>query len=137
MHDLAQATIEERLNDLCAVIAADPEVTAARAQAEEFLADETAVSLYRRVAQAEQELHQRQHAGDRIPDAEIAAFAALRRDAEANPLVRSFAEAQELLQGVADLVNGFVGKTLQTGRVPTHDEVFAKQGGCGSGCGCH
>ena len=71
------------------------------------------------------------------PDAEIAAFAALRRDAEANPLVRSFAEAQELLQGVADLVNGFVGKTLQTGRVPTHDEVFAKQGGCGSGCGCH
>jgi cell fate (sporulation/competence/biofilm development) regulator YlbF (YheA/YmcA/DUF963 family) len=137
MPTIALSAIEEKLHALCAVIASDDEVLAAREQAEAFLADESAVALYREMGQAEQALHHKQHSGERVSDAEIADFTALRRKAEANELVRSFSEAQETLQGIANLVNGFVTKTLEKGRVPTEQEVFGNQGGCGSGCGCH
>jgi cell fate (sporulation/competence/biofilm development) regulator YlbF (YheA/YmcA/DUF963 family) len=132
------SAIEDKLHDLCTAIASDGEVLAAREQAEAFLADQTAVALYRQLAQSEQALHQKQHGGAKISESEIAAFTSLRTKADANDLVRSFSEAQETLQGIANLVNGFVSKTLEKGRVPTQEEVFGNQGGgCGSGCGCH
>ena len=137
MPTMTTSAIEEKLQDLCAAIASDEEVLAARKQAEVFLANESAVTLYRQMAQAEQELHHKQHRGEKIADSEIAAFAALRAKAEANTLITRFSESQEVLQGVANLVNGFVTKTLEKGRVPTEEEVFGNQGGCGSGCGCH
>lgn len=138
MSTLTTSELEERLNDLCAAIAADEEVSNARAQAEAFLADESAVSLYRRMAQTQQELHHKQHGGEKITNAEINAFTLLRDQAEANPLVKQFNDAQETLQGIANMVNGFVTKTLEKGRVPTQEEVFgASSGSCGTGCGCH
>lgn len=142
MQLLAESTIEEKLNDLCAAIASDAEVTAAREQAEAFLADEDAVALYREVAQTQHGLHHKKHAGEAISQAEIQAFTDLRNRADAHPLVRQFSEAQETLQGIANLVNGFVTKTLEKGRVPTQEEVFSSEGGCcgggggGGGCGC-
>lgn len=141
MQLLAESTIEEKLNDLCAAIASDAEVTAAREQAEAFLADEDAVALYREVAQTQHALHHKKHAGETITQGEIQTFTALRNQADAHPLVRQFSEAQETLQGIANLVNGFVTKTLEKGRVPTQEEVFSAESGCcggggGGGCGC-
>jgi cell fate (sporulation/competence/biofilm development) regulator YlbF (YheA/YmcA/DUF963 family) len=90
------------------------------------------------MAQTQQELHHKQHGGEKITDAEINAFTLLRDQAEANPLVKQFNDAQETLQGIANMVNGFVTKTLEKGRVPTQEEVFgASSGSCGTGCGCH
>jgi cell fate (sporulation/competence/biofilm development) regulator YlbF (YheA/YmcA/DUF963 family) len=138
MTSLTTSALEEKLQDLCAAIAADAEVASARLQAEAFLADESAVALYRRLMQTQHELHHKQHGGEKISDADINAFSLLRDQAEANPLIQSFTEAQETLQGIANLVNGFVTKTLEKGRVPTQEEVFGSQGGgCGEGCGCH
>jgi len=138
MSTLTQSTLEEKLQDLCAAIASDEEVAAARVQAEAFLADESAVGLYRRFMQTQHELHHKQHAGEKISDSDINAFSLLRDQAEANPLIQSFNDAQETLQGIANMVNGFVTKTLEKGRVPTQEEVFGSQGGgCGAGCGCH
>jgi hypothetical protein len=47
-----------------------------------------------------------------------------------------FLNAQEVLSGVAEAVNAFVSKTLESGRVPSAEEMV-KKGGCGEGCGCH
>ena len=132
----AVSQIEEKLQELCAAIVADEEVRAAREQAEAFLADESAVTLYREVARASHEFEERHHSGERISDAEASRFASLRQRADDNPLIQRFMEAQGVLQEVANTVNGFVTKTLEKGRIPTHKEVFG-QGGCGSGCGCH
>jgi len=138
MSTLTTSALEEKLHHLCAAIAADEEVTAARSQAEAFLADESAVSLYRRLAQTQQELHHKQHAGEKITETEIHAFSQLRDQAENHPLVSQFNQAQQTLQGVANKINGFVTKTLEKGRVPTEEEVFgSSEGGCGTGCGCH
>ena len=132
-----ESSIEQKLHDLCEAIAADAEVREAREQAEAFLADADAVALYREMARANHEFEERHHSGERISDAEASRFATLRQQAESNELIRNFIGAQGVLQTVADTVNGFVTKTLEKGRIPTHDEVFAKSGGCGSGCGCH
>ena len=138
MSTLTTSALEEKLHDLCTAIAADEEVANARSQAESFLADESAVGLYRRLMQSQHELGHKQQAGEKVSDAEINAFSLLRDQAEANPLIQNFNEAQETLQGIANLVNGFVTKTLEKGRVPTQEEAFPSQeGGCGSGCGCH
>ena len=61
---------------------------------------------------------------------------AARFQADAHEGIQAFVAAQDVLQQVANHVNGFVTKTLEKGSVPTAEEVFGA-GGCGEGCGCH
>ncbi|MCW0220169.1 MAG: YlbF family regulator [Prosthecobacter sp.] len=128
--------IASHIEALCAAIAADAEVQAARNQAETFLADEEAVSLYRDVMTLGRSLEQRHRTGQEMEPSEVSRFQLLQDQADAHEGIQSFVAAQDLLQDVANKVNGFVTKTLEKGRVPTHDEVFG-QAGCGEGCGCH
>ncbi len=136
MNAAIDPVIASHIEALCAAIAADPEVQAARNQAESFLADEGAVSLYRDVMTLGRSLEQRHRSGAEMEPAEVSRFQALQDQADGNEVIQSFMAAQDLLQDVANKVNGFVTKTLEKGRVPTHDEVFG-QAGCGEGCGCH
>ncbi len=130
------ASIDEQIELLCQTIAADPEIQSARQQAETFLADEAAVSLYRDVMNMGRNLEQRHRSGQEISNEEVEKFEALQEKADAHDGIRAFNQAQDKLQEIANKVNGFVTKTLEKGRVPSHDEVFGG-GSCGSGCGCH
>lgn len=136
MNAAIDPVISSHIEALCAAIAADPEVQAARNQAESFLADEQAVSLYRDVMTLGRTLEQRHRSGAELEPSEVSRFQELQDQADSHEGIQSFMAAQDLLQDVANKVNGFVAKTLEKGRVPSHDEVFG-QGGCGSGCGCH
>ncbi|HEY1081424.1 MAG TPA: YlbF family regulator [Prosthecobacter sp.] len=136
MNAAIDPVISSHIEALCAAIAADPEVQAARNQAESFLADEQAVSLYRDVMTLGRTLEQRHRSGAELEPSEVSRFQELQDQADAHEGIQSFMAAQDLLQDVANKVNGFVSKTLEKGRVPSHDEVFG-QGGCGTGCGCH
>ncbi|MEN3943550.1 YlbF family regulator [Prosthecobacter sp. SYSU 5D2] len=128
--------IASKIEALCAAIAADPEVQSARSNAETFLADEKAVELYRDVMTLGRSLEQRHRSGAEMEPEEVSRFQSLQEQADGNDTIQSFMAAQDLLQDVANKVNGFITKTLEKGRVPTHDEVFG-QAGCGTGCGCH
>ncbi len=128
--------IASQLEALCAAIAADAEVKAARDQAETFLADEQATALYRDVMNLGRSLEQRHRSGQKLDPAEVSKFQDLQDQADAHEGIQSFVAAQDLLQEIANQVNGFVTKTLEKGRVPSAEEVFG-QGGCGEGCGCH
>lgn len=136
MNAAINPAIASKIEALCSAIAADPEVQAARNDAETFLADEQAVSLYRDVMTLGRSLEQRHRSGAELEASDVSRFEDLQKQADAHEGIQSFMAAQDLLQDVANKVNGFVAKTLEKGRVPTHDEVFG-QGGCGSGCGCH
>lgn len=135
-------SIEECLRSLCEAIVADEETVAARTQVEAFLADEEGVALYRELMTLGRELHQRDHSGQEVTDAEASRFEALRTSADAHEGIQRFNEAQEHLQSIANMINGYVTKTLQNGRIPTEEEMIAGQGGCcgggggGGGCGC-
>jgi cell fate (sporulation/competence/biofilm development) regulator YlbF (YheA/YmcA/DUF963 family) len=128
--------ITSHIEALCAAIAADESVQSAREKAETFLADEPAVALYREVMTLGRTLEQRHRSGQKLAPEEISKFQDLQDQADAHEGIQAFVSAQEVLQEVANQVNGFVSKTLEKGSVPTHDEVFGQKG-CGEGCGCH
>jgi cell fate (sporulation/competence/biofilm development) regulator YlbF (YheA/YmcA/DUF963 family) len=128
--------IDTKLNELCAAIASDADLCAARDSAESFLADQDAVALYREVITLGRDFERRQHQGEEIDESDVSRFETLQSQADQHPGIRSFADSQEKLQSVLQAVNGFVAKTLESGSVPTHDEVFGG-GSCGTGCGCH
>jgi len=136
MTTLTVPSIEDKIQELCAAIVADDEVLEARNNAEAFLADEAAVGFYRQVALAGRELEKKQRSGIELTDDEIEAFNQLQEKADSNPVIKEFQTAQQTLQDVAELVNAWVTKTLEKGRIPTEEEVFPS-GGCGEGCGCH
>ena len=138
MNTLTVPSIEDKIQELCAAIVADDEVQEARTNAEAFLADEAAVGIYRQVALAGRDLEKKQRQGLELTDDEIEAFNQLQEKAETNPAVKDFQTAQQTLQDVAELIQAWVTKTLEKGRVPTEEEVFPEgSGGCGEGCGCH
>lgn len=128
--------IDQKIQELCEAIVSDIEVQNAREQAESFLADEDAMSLYREMVTAGRSLHQMQHAGQEPSATEVQRFTDLQNSCEAHPGVTGFMEAQDVLRAVAEQVNRYVTKSLEMGRVPTAAEM-APQGGCGEGCGCH
>ena len=128
--------IEEKLQALCHAIAEDAELKNARAKAEAFLADEGAVELFRGLMTKSRELQHRQHNGVEIADEEVQELVELKSAADGHEVIRSFHEAQDTLQGVAEMVSAFVSKTLEQGVVPTKAEAL-NTGSCGSGCGCH
>ncbi len=132
----ASPLIQSKIIELCEALVADGDVKNARQQAETFLADESAMSLYREMATLGRALHQKQHHGEEPTGDEITRFNGLQDRCEAHPVITSFLNAQEVLSGVAEAVNAFVGKSLESGRVPSAEEMV-KKGGCGEGCGCH
>jgi len=129
------SSVESRLHELCAAIAADPEIMAAREKAEAFLSDEEAVGLYRQVVTVGRDLEQRDRSGTPISGQEVEAFEELQEKADQHGSIRSFAEAQETFRNVVDTVGAFVAKTLEKGVVPSAEEMESSC--CGSGCGCH
>lgn len=132
----ASPLIQSKIIELCEVLVADSEVKNARVQAEAFLADDSAMSLYREMATLGRALHQKQHQDEEPTADEISRFNALQDRCEANEIIAGFLGAQNILSGVAEAVNAFVGKSLESGRVPSPEEMV-KKGGCGEGCGCH
>lgn len=142
MNTTAEAvSIEESLHSLCAAIVADKETQAARAQAEAFLEDEQGVALYREVMTLGRSLHQMEHNGEKPSPQDVSRFESLRAQADAHEGINQFNAAQDHLQSIANMVNGYVTKTLQNGAIPTEEEMLAAEGGCcggsgGGGCGC-
>jgi cell fate (sporulation/competence/biofilm development) regulator YlbF (YheA/YmcA/DUF963 family) len=132
----ASPLIQSKIIELCEVLVADTDVKNARIQAETFLADESAMALYREMATLGRALHQKQHQDEEPTAEEISRFNALQDRCEANEIIAGFLGAQSTLSGVAEAVNAFVGKSLESGRVPAPEEMV-KKGGCGEGCGCH
>lgn len=133
-------TIDSRIQELCQAIIDDATVQHAREQAEAFLADRESVELYRQLMNTGNKLDRRHHAGEMISDEEVAAYEELQILAEANPGIRAFNQAQDLLQNIVNKVNAYVTKTIEKGHLPAPEDLVS--GGCcggggGGGCGCH
>jgi cell fate (sporulation/competence/biofilm development) regulator YlbF (YheA/YmcA/DUF963 family) len=72
-----------------------------------------------------------------VDDNELQELVELKAIADKHDGIQAFHAAQDRLQEVVELVNGFVTKTLERGVVPSKDEVVNRGGSCGEGCGCH
>lgn len=128
-------TVQNKLQELCRAILAEPAFEGARLRVEKFLIDDAARAQYVRVSEQGEHLHHKQSQGVELPEAEVAEFEKQREVLLQNPVARGFLDAQEELQELQQSINKFISKTLELGRMPEMEEVSG--GGCGHGCGCH
>ena len=130
----------EKTRELCEEIAKDDTFQKLQGSVERFLNDDSARLQYQSVHERGQELHQKQHAGVELGQAEIKEFEAAREELFNNEVARDFLAAQQELEQLQKKIGQYVGMTLELGRVPTEEDLAAAGGGCcgggGGGCGC-
>jgi len=127
--------IEEKTQELCATIVAQPEMTSIRKRIDTFMADTTAKGQYETLMHKGQALHEKQHRGEALSGTEVADFEKHRDELLKNPVAKGFLDAQEELHEMQHSIQKLVTKTFELGRVPT--EADMDEGSCGHGCGCH
>jgi len=128
--------IETKTNELCEAILQEIQSGGIRQRIDTFLSDATAKGQYETLMSQGQALQEKQHSGQALEPAEIAAFEKDRDALLKNPVAAGFLDAQEEMHELQSNVKKMVGKTIELGRIPTADDL-AEGGSCGSGCGCH
>jgi cell fate (sporulation/competence/biofilm development) regulator YlbF (YheA/YmcA/DUF963 family) len=129
-------TIETKTNELCEAILHEIQTGGIRQRIDTFLSDATAKGQYESLMSQGQALQEKQHSGQTLEPAEIAAFEKDRDALLKNPVAAGFLDAQEEMHELQSTVKKMVGKTIELGRIPTTEDL-AEGGSCGSGCGCH
>jgi len=132
----AETTIDERIQDLCEAILGDSDYQERAAHIEALLSDPDSKSDYMKFAQKGDEMQQKQHSGEEVTDADLDEYEALRKATDENLKVKKFMDAQSELNAIHQKVSKYVAKTIENGKVPTTEEMEAKEGCCGGGCGC-
>ena len=127
--------IEEKTRELCQIIIDQPEMASIRRRIDTFMADAAARGQYETVMSKGNALHEKQHNGQTLDDAEIADFEKHRDELLKNSTARDFLDAQGELHELQRSVQKRVSKTFELGRVPT--EADLEEGSCGHGCGCN
>ena len=101
------------------------------------MADSDSQAQYATLSEMGQALHNKQHQGQSLTGAEIAAFDKQRDSFFKNPIAKGFVDAQEELHNIQKQITTYVSKTLELGHVPGEEDLTSGGGSCGSGCGCH
>lgn len=133
---IAESTIDEKVQDLCETILADEEYQGRVGHIEALLDDPASKEDYVKFAQKGEEMHQKQHSGAEVTDADLDEYETLRKIADENLKVKNFMNAQNELNALHQKVSKYISKTIENGKVPTSEEMAAKDGCCGGGCGC-
>lgn len=136
------SAVMTKARELCATIVDDGRYLELKEQVETFLGDDAAKLMYQSVHERGSELQQKQQSGVELGETEIREFEGAREELLANPVAKSFLDAQGELETLQRSIGKYVGMTLELGRVPTADDIAeAEGGGCcggsgGGGCGC-
>ena len=140
MSSVAQESlVNEKTRELCVSFLLVPGFLWLRRKIDTFLADDSAKTLYRNLAEKGEHLQHKQQQGVRLSPEEIADYEKERDALVGNPVAAAFIEAQQNLHQVQETVNQYISKTLELGRVPSAEEM-EEAGCCGGGgghsCGC-
>jgi cell fate (sporulation/competence/biofilm development) regulator YlbF (YheA/YmcA/DUF963 family) len=128
--------VTQKTRELCQAIVDLPNLRTARQQIDAFLANEQARTQYECLIAKGQALQEKQQGSVPLDGTEIADFEKQRDALLANPVARGFLDAQEELHHLQHSIQKYVSKTLETGRVPTAEDLSESCGGHG-GCDCH
>jgi cell fate (sporulation/competence/biofilm development) regulator YlbF (YheA/YmcA/DUF963 family) len=128
--------VVQKTRELCETIVQQPQFQSIRQRVESFLADPDAQRQYEMLSDTGQQLHDKQHQGQELTSAEIAAFDKQRDAFFLNPVAKGFMDAQEEMRQIQGQITQYVSKTLELGHPPAEEELSGG-GSCGSGCGCH
>ena len=134
LNQTEQSAVNGKTQELCQTILDQPSMVSARQRIEAFLGDESARNQYQTLVNKGQDLQKKQQMSIALSDEEVAAFESSREELMGNPIAKGFLEAQELMRELHHSVTKFVSMTLETGRVPTPEDLEAAT--CGHGCNC-
>ncbi len=132
---IEDSAVIQKTKELCRIILEQTGVRALRQDIETFMANDQARGQYESLMNQGEALHEKQHAGVKLSESEIAAFESQRESFLNNPVARGFLDAQEEMQKLQQSVTRYVSKTFELGRVPEESDL--ESGSCGHGCGCH
>jgi cell fate (sporulation/competence/biofilm development) regulator YlbF (YheA/YmcA/DUF963 family) len=127
--------IEEKTQELCQTLIAQPEMLSIRKRIDAFLADTSTRGQYEILMGKGQALQEKQQHGQPLASAEISDFEKSREALLKNPVASGFLDAQEELHAIQHSIQKQISKTLELGRIPTAEDL--DEGSCGHGCGCH
>ena len=127
--------VETKTRELCEAILEHLQAGGIKSRIDTFLADATARGAYESLMSKGQALQEKQHGGQTLEPAEIAAFEKERDGLLKNPVAAGFLDAQEEMHDLQHLLQKHVAKTIELGRVPVAEDLA--EGSCGHGCGCH
>ncbi|MBU6409253.1 MAG: YlbF family regulator [Verrucomicrobia bacterium] len=127
--------IEEKTQELCAAIVAQPEMASIRSRIDAFLGDSGARDQYESLMKKGRVLQEKQQQGRDLDGLEIAEFERHRDTLLQNPVARGFLDAQQELHEMEHSIRKYVARTFELGRVPTESDMA--ESSCGHGCGCH
>jgi cell fate (sporulation/competence/biofilm development) regulator YlbF (YheA/YmcA/DUF963 family) len=126
-------TVLEKTRELCTTILEQPNMGVIRQNIESFLANTEAREQYETLMNKGQALHEKQHGAQPLGGEEIADFERQRELVLGNPVARGFLDAQQALHRLQETIHKHLSKTLETGRLPTPEDLHES---CGDGCGC-
>ena len=127
--------VMRKTKELCQTILDLPDLQSARQRIEKFMGDEASRSQYDDLVAKGNALQQKQQMSTPLTGEEIAEFEQHRDAVLANPVSRSFLEAQEQIHQIQQAVHHYVSKTLELGRMPTQEDLNSSCGHGGCGCG--
>ncbi|HZL79811.1 MAG TPA: YlbF family regulator, partial [Candidatus Limnocylindrales bacterium] len=104
--------IETKTNELCEAILEQIQTGGIRQRIDTFQADATARGQYESLMSKGQALQEKQHGGQALEPAEIAAFETDRDELLKNPVAASFLDAQEEMHELQSSVQKTVAKTI-------------------------
>lgn len=131
-------SVEEKAREFCGFVVEQEAYRDAWKDIEAFLDDEEAKAVYRNWQEKGSEMHRREHQGIVPSLDEVEQLEGLKAAVLANPVAANFMEAEGYMNRVFSVVTKLLQKTLQTGQVPSEEEM--SEGGCcggHGGCGCH
>jgi cell fate (sporulation/competence/biofilm development) regulator YlbF (YheA/YmcA/DUF963 family) len=121
---------------LCQAIINDPSFGQLRRHIDAFMADDDAQTQYRELSERGAALQHKQQMGVPLENSDIQEFESRREAFLANPVAREFLSAQQAIHDIRDVVNRYVSRTFELGRLPQTEDFESCS--CGSGgCGNH
>jgi cell fate (sporulation/competence/biofilm development) regulator YlbF (YheA/YmcA/DUF963 family) len=126
------SVVLSKTRELCQTILEQPDVRSIRQRIDAFMADESSRGQYEGVVAKGQALQDKQQQSMPLSSEEINDFEEQRDALLRNPVAKGFLEAQEELHEMKHSIQQYVNRTLELGRVPTHDDLNS----CGHGCSC-
>jgi len=129
--------VTQKTRELCQAIVDLPNLRTARQHIDAFMADDKARAQYEALIAKGRALQEKQQNALPLDGTEIADFEKNRESLLANPVARGFLDAQEELHDLQHSIQKFVSKTLETGRVPTAEDLADSECDGHGGCGCH
>lgn len=137
---LEMGSLEEKARDFCEFVVGHEVYQEAWKDIEAFLEDEEAKQAYQAWQEKGAALHHREHHGVEPTEGEVEELQRLKDAVMAHPIAASFLHAEGQMNRIFSTFTKMLQKTLQSGRVPSAEEL--ESGCCGGhgnhgGCGCH